>query len=187
MTKLYLASKSPRRRLLLDKLVADFEVCVIDIEESPHINESVSDYVLRIAMDKAESAKKYLSKHVPVLSADTEVVRDGRILGKPGSHDVAVDMLMSLSGRCHEVYTAIVLITDKPRHFINKNRVCFRNINRSEVEQYCLSQQPLDKAGAYGIQEDAAGFIDKLEGSYSGVMGLPLADTRRLLSQAGII
>jgi septum formation protein len=181
MTRLYLASKSPRRKMLLSQLTNEYELCDVDIEEQPTPSESPSDYVVRISIAKAMSARLHVHESFPVLSADTEVVCNGRILGKPGNHCEAVDMLMLLSGHVHEVYTAVVLLSDKAIHIINQNRVWFRTLDKNECEQYCKKYQPMDKAGGYGIQDIAAGFITRFEGSYSGVMGLPLSDTRKLL------
>jgi septum formation protein len=167
--------------MLLSKLTTDFELIDIDVKETPGSNESPSEYVLRISLEKAMQARQKLSSPVPVLSADTEVVSNNKILGKPGTHAEAIDMLMSLSTQEHSVYTAVVLLTDTPNQLLNISRVWFRNIDKLECEYYVNKFLPLDKAGAYGIQDQAAGFIKRFEGSYSGVMGLPLDDTRNLL------
>lgn len=180
---LYLASKSPRRRELLQKLGIRFEIIDAAIEEVPGHNESAEDYVQRVAMDKARAGKQMASSQLPVLAADTEVIVDGRIFGKPSDMDAAVAMLKSLSGRMHEVYTAVALLDQEARIILNRNRVWFRTLSQQECENYCRDFQPLDKAGSYGVQDKGAGFICKLEGSYSGVMGLPLAETLQLLPQ----
>ena len=187
MNKLYLASKSPRRNLLLSTLTDRFEVIEVSINESPCSNEFPADYVTRISIEKAMAAKNIIPENLPIISADTEVEFDGKILGKPGNMEEAIEMLYGLSGKAHEVYTSVVLLKDNPNTILNRSRVWFRPLTRNKCEEYCKKQIPLDKAGAYGIQDTAAAYIDRFEGSYSGVMGLPLAETRLLLSHAGII
>lgn len=182
MTTLYLASRSPRRCELLKRLGQSFVQIEADIPEVPATAESALDYVKRVALDKAWAVRNRTGNTIPVLSADTEVVLDNRILGKPASMDEAVRMLQSLAGREHQVHTAVVLLTDKPVTVISSSRVWFRPLTESQCRQYCETCKPLDKAGAYGIQDQAAGFINRFEGSYSGVMGLPLAETRDLLT-----
>jgi len=181
MTTLYLASKSPRRKYLLQQLGIEFEIVDTGIDEVPGTTEASEDYVRRIAVEKAIAGKKSISLDLPVLAADTEVILDGRILGKPADLDAAVAMLQSLSGRMHEVYTVVVLLQSDMKIVLNKNKVWFRQLGREECEDYCRICRPLDKAGSYGIQDKGAGFIRRLEGSFSGVMGLPLAETRELL------
>jgi septum formation protein len=180
---LYLASKSPRRRHLLGQLGIEFEVLDVSIDEIPGQDESPAGYVRRIAEEKAAAGRQFAPPGAAVLAADTEVILDGRILGKPADMDGAVAMLQSLAGRDHEVYTAVVLLRPDMKLVLNKNRVWFREISRQECEDYCRTCRPLDKAGAYGIQDKGAGFIRRLEGSFSGVMGLPLAETKRLLGR----
>jgi len=187
MTKLYLASNSPRRSLLLSRLTDSFEVIEVNINESPFSNELPSDYVARISIEKAMAAKTTISNNLPILSADTEVVFDGRILGKPANIEEAVDMLYGLSGKAHDVYTAVVLLKDHPNSILNRSRVWFKPFTRNDCKEYCNKLLPLDKSGAYGIQDTAAAYIDRFEGSYSGVMGLPLEDSRKLLIQASIL
>jgi septum formation protein len=182
MSKFYLASRSPRRSILLSKLTTEFELIDVEVDETPGINESPSEYVLRISLEKAMQARQNLSSSIPVLSADTEVVCNNNILGKPNTLAEAIDMLMSLSKREHVVYTAVTLLTETHNQLLNSSRVWFRNIDKIECEDYIKKFMPLDKAGAYGIQDQAAGFITRFEGSYSGVMGLPLSDTVRLLT-----
>jgi septum formation protein len=183
MTTLYLASKSPRRKYLLQQLGVKFEVVDTNIDETPAPGEAPEDYVRRIAVAKARAGKMLVTSDAAVLAADTEVILDGRILGKPAGMDAAVAMLQLLAGRDHEVYTAVVLLRSDTKIALNKNRVWFRELSREECEEYCRSCRPLDKAGSYGIQDRGAGFIRRLEGSFSGVMGLPLAETRRLLGE----
>jgi septum formation protein len=181
VTTLYLASRSPRRRELLERLGQTFLQIEADVVEVPASVEPALDYVRRVALDKAWAVRKRAGDSVPVLSADTEVVLDQRILGKPATLDEAIRMLQSLAGREHQVHTAVVLLTDKPVTVVSSSRVWFRPLNEKQCRQYCVTNKPLDKAGAYGIQDQAAGFITRFEGSYSGVMGLPLAETRELL------
>ena len=183
MTTLYLASRSPRRRELLARLGHAFVQIDVDVPEIPASDEPAIDYVRRVALDKAWAVRERVGDKVPVLSADTEVVLDNHILGKPASMDEAVRMLQSLAGREHQVHTAVVLLTDKPVTVISSSRVWFRPLTETQCRQYCETCKPLDKAGAYGIQDQAAGFINRFEGSYSGVMGLPLAETRELLQE----
>lgn len=183
MDTLYLASRSPRRYELLSRLGQSFVQIEADIPEVPATDEPALDYVKRVALDKAWAVRKRTGDTVPILSADTEVVLDNRILGKPTSMDEAIRMLQSLAGREHQVFTAVVLLTDKPVTVVSSSQVWFRPLNEQQCRQYCLAFKPLDKAGAYGIQDQAAGFIARFEGSYSGVMGLPLAETRELLKE----
>jgi septum formation protein len=181
MTTLYLASRSPRRKFLLQQLGIDFEVVDVDINEIPGASESALDYVRRIALEKAVACRQSMPKNLPVLAADTEVVLDNHILGKPVTRDDAIRMLQSLSGRGHQVHTAVVLLRDVPVTLVNSSRVWFRSLTLQECQDYCDTCHPLDKAGAYGIQDKAAGFIQRFEGSYSGVMGLPLMEPAELL------
>jgi len=178
---IYLASKSPRRKELLQRLGVAFEIIDADIDEVPCVDELPEEYVQRIAIDKARAGRKLAPKNLPILAADTEVIVDGKIFGKPADMDQAVQMLQTLSGRMHEVYTAVTLLEDDIKIILNKNKVWFRPLTVQECKDYFRIYQPLDKAGAYGVQDKGAGFICRLQGSYSGVMGLPLAETGQLL------
>ncbi len=120
------------------------------------------------------------------MGADTEVVYEGQIIGKPDSLDQAIEILQTLSGQMHYVYTAVALYAESIQSVININKVWFRPLTKKECEEYCRQFKPLDKAGAYGIQDLAAGFISRFEGSYSSVMGLPLEESRKLLQDAGL-
>lgn len=182
---LYLASKSPRRRQLLQQLNVAFDIIEANIREVPLPDETALDYVKRIALEKAAACRQLTPDGAAILAADTEVVLDNRILGKPADTDAAVSMLQSLAGREHQVLTAVVLLKDQPRTVISTNRVWFRPLTQEECLHYCRVNNPLDKAGAYGIQDQAAGFINRFEGSYSGVMGLPLTETAALLTGRG--
>ncbi len=179
--QIYLASKSPRRKALLDQIGAAYEIIGTDVEEIRGENEPAADYVVRVAAAKAEAARAAAPNPWPILAADTEVVLDNRILGKPPHRRAAIDMLMSLSGRTHRVFTAVVLLNERLDYRLSESMVRFRQLTVEECETYCDSETPYDKAGGYGIQDSAAKFISRIEGSYSGIMGLPLYETAQLL------
>jgi septum formation protein len=185
---IYLASGSPRRRELLQQIGVSFKVIRADLDETALAGEAPTAYVSRLADAKA-AAGWQLSRDLgeaPVLAADTAVVLDGKILGKPKHRDDAMRMLRELSGRTHEVLTAIALRTELGTHArLSRSRVTFRAIDPDEARAYWDSGEPADKAGAYAVQGYAAVFIADLQGSYSGVMGLPLFETAQLLSAAG--
>ncbi len=165
-----------------------FRPLQVNVDESRRKDESPRDYVNRLAEEKAMAGWTSLgeSERAPVLGADTVVVIDGEILGKPADASDASDMLAKLSGRTHEVLSAVCLSNGTPRTRINISRVTFRALSDAERSAYCASPEPLDKAGAYAIQGRASVFVSSLEGSYSGVMGLPLYETAALLSEIGI-
>jgi septum formation protein len=158
---------------------------VAEIDESLLPLEKPQDYVVRIALEKARSVKQ-TGVAEPILSADTAVVVDGKILGKPGGRDEAITMLKILSGIEHHVYTAVALLADYEATRLNISQVMFRSMTHVEIEKYCDSGEPMDKAGGYGIQGIGAIFIENLQGSYSGVMGLPLFETAELLGEFNI-
>jgi len=182
---LYLASQSPRRQELLNQIGVHFAVKVADIDETPLAAESAEEHVKRLAFEKANTIAQSLSddERRPVLGADTIVVIDGQILGKPTDRQAAIEMLTSLSGKTHQVMTAVVLISEKHSVCVNVSEVSFRPLDPAEIESYWDSGEPRDKAGAYAIQGMAASFISELKGSYSGVMGLPLYETSELLAK----
>lgn len=181
-TMLYLASKSPRRRQLLDLITREYKILAVDIPEEWDGEINPETYVQRLALGKARAGAALVAADDSVLGSDTEVVIDGRILGKPRDRNDAIAMLGMLSGRTHEVYTAIALVINSNEYTrINHNRITFRTIEPRECATYCDTGEPYGKAGGYAIQGLAAAFITRLEGSYSGVMGLPLAETRELL------
>ena len=186
---IYLASRSPRRRALLDQLCVRFEILDVAIEESARGGETPDALVRRLAASKAEAGRACLDdsgRHL-LLGADTIVVIDDEVLGKPHDAADARQMLMRLSGRCHEVLSAVALISvDGIGVRSSRSRVCFRELAHEECEAYAATGEPLDKAGAYGIQGRAAAFISDLRGSYSGVVGLPLYETAELLTEAGV-
>jgi septum formation protein len=151
--------------------------------------EKPSDYVLRVARDKALDVRRREATALPVLGADTAVILDQTILGKPGNRAEAVAMLQRLSGRTHEVYSAVALVlgSGQVHDSLNITRVTFAELDRGWIEAYCDTGDPMDKAGAYGVQGRAAEKIARIEGSFSGVMGLPLFETSRLLQHAEMI
>ncbi|MET0086320.1 MAG: nucleoside triphosphate pyrophosphatase [Sedimenticola sp.] len=184
---LYLASVSPRRRELLEQIGVDHTVVRVEIDEMPRQGESPAEYVIRLALEKARAGRASLDDNsAVVLAADTAVVLDGEIMGKPKDREMAVGMLRRLSGHTHKVLTGIALIGSAERSRLNVNRVSFRTLQESEIDAYWKSGEPRDKAGSYGIQGLGALFISHLEGSFSGVMGLPLYETAELLADAGI-
>ena len=184
---LYLASKSPRRRQLLDQVGVAYETLDVDVDESWDGAEEPARHVQRLALEKARSGRRLAGDTAPVLAADTGVVLDGRLLGKAGNREEAMHMLQSLSGRSHEVYSAVALLQADEQLRLSRSRVCFRPLGDEECEAYCDSGEPYGKAGGYAIQGLAAVFVSRLEGSYSGVMGLPLYETTVLLKAAGIM
>jgi septum formation protein len=194
----YLASKSARRQELLRQLAVEFDELLLreapgrrrDIVEAPRQGEPPLEYVKRIARLKASIGWHRMERRGlaprPVLAADTEVVLDGVALGKPADAAAAVAMLAALSGRTHEVMTAVAIRWQTQLMLaISTSRVTFRAIARDEIERYVATGEPFDKAGSYAIQGKAAVFVQHLEGSYSGVMGLPLFETAEILARIG--
>jgi septum formation protein len=186
----YLASGSPRRRELLQQIGVSFRVVGTAVEEAVRPGEAPPAYVARLAAAKADAGwtRSRDPTDAPVLAADTAVVLDGKVLGKPADRQDAEGMLRQLSGRTHEVLTAIALrTTGGLESRISRSEVTFRSIPAVEVQDYWETGEPDDKAGAYAIQGRAAVFIADLRGSYSGVMGLPLFETAELLDRAGVL
>jgi len=183
--KFYLASKSPRRHELLKQLDVDFEIIDVDVDETWDKKEIAREYVTRLALGKARSGNEKINNdNVIVLGADTAVVLDDIILGKADNLNEATHMLRSLSGRTHHVYSAIALInSNEEKTDISISRISFKSLTDDEIEKYCETEEPLGKAGAYAIQGNAAKFIERLDGSYSGVMGLPLYETWQLIKK----
>ncbi|MCH7508160.1 MAG: septum formation inhibitor Maf [Proteobacteria bacterium] len=186
---LILASSSPRRRELLNQVGMAYQVIVADIDESIRPGEDAGEYVCRMAREKALEVHQRDGVTVAVLGADTAVVVNGRVLGKPVDREDAIRMLESLSGRTHEVWSAVALVSPGGglRQRLNITRVTFSELDRAWIESYCDSGEPMDKAGAYGVQGIAAQKISHMEGSYSGVMGLPLHETAEILQAAGVL
>jgi septum formation protein len=190
MMRLILASASPRRCELLRLLDLPFAVLTAEVPEHPAPQESAEAYGLRVAQAKAQAVldRHPLDPGDAVLGADTEVILDGRIFGKPVDAEDAVAMLTRLSGRCHEVITALALHRHGRWHRVaQRSRVHMAALSPERIRAYVASGEPMGKAGAYAIQGRAAAFISHLEGSYSGVMGLPLYETSELLRAAEVI
>jgi septum formation protein len=189
MATLYLASGSPRRRELLTQIGVPFIPHSVPIDESPLPDELPSAYVERLARAKALAGLGLLDspQEVVVLGADTAVVLDGRILGKPADRDEALATLTALAGREHRVLTAVALAS-RARLAVRvvSSQVTFRELTRGELEAYWASGEPQDKAGSYAIQGLAAIFVSQLQGSYSAVVGLPLCETAELLAEFAI-
>lgn len=182
-----LASRSPRRRELLAQIGIDFELVEVEIDERPGDGEPARALVERLARAKAEAGRARAGDGPPVLGADTEVVVDGQVLGKPRDRAAAMGMLERLSGREHEVWSGIALASDADLAAeVVRTRVRMRALGRDEMHAYWASGEPAGKAGAYAIQGRGAVFVESIEGSYSNVVGLPLFETARLLWRFGI-
>jgi septum formation protein len=195
---IYLASKSTRREALLRQLAIDFTPLLLreapgrerDVVEEVRDGEPPLHYVERIARTKALVGAQQMRRRAlaprPVLSADTEVVLDGVVFGKPRDADDAARMLAALSGRTHEVLTAVAVCwNDEITAEISTSSVTFCEIARADIDRYVATGEPFDKAGAYAVQGRAAAFVQRIDGSYSGVMGLPLYETAALLARIG--
>jgi len=184
--KLVLASASPRRAELLKQMGVVFDVKAVDIDESTMAGEAVDDYVMRLALSKANAAKLYYQQDdVLVLGSDTSVVINGEILGKPRSKADALRMLRLLSGNTHRVLTSVVVLGKQQLAAISESWVTFAELSEEDLEWYWSTDEPKGKAGAYAIQGLAAMFVSRLEGSFSGVMGLPIYETSQLLKDQG--
>lgn len=196
--RIYLCSQSPRRRELLKQIGIHFELLLLrtdpdrheGVDETPHAGEDPSAYVQRVCEAKARAGWHALIERqhppFPVLAADTTVTINGEILGKPRDRDDATRMLRLLSGRSHQVLTAIAMAYDQRLEMrLSTTTVTFAEIGEERLHRYVLSNEPHDKAGAYGIQGHAGSFVKHLDGSYTGVMGLPLAETVELLQRFG--
>ncbi len=184
-----LASASPRRRELLQQIGVRCRALPVDIDESPLADEAPTDYVSRLAREKAEAAASLLGDEnaLPVLGADTIVELQGELLGKPVDSAQAVEMLTRLSGTTHQVHTAVAVVCHgATQQRLQSSQVTFAALIDAQIRAYVDTGEPLDKAGAYGIQGGAAAFIRHLEGSFSSVMGLPLFETAELLAQCGV-
>ena len=184
---IYLASRSPRRQELLQQVGVHYELLPVTVDERPAAGEEAADYAQRLALAKAEAGWSSLAgkNPLPVLGADTVVVANATIMGKPRDRQQAIEMLQVLSGATHTVLTAVALVTEDRLVRLNTSHVTFHTLSLSECEAYWESGEPLDKAGAYAIQGLGAAFITRLEGSYSGVMGLPLFETVDMLETFG--
>jgi septum formation protein len=186
---LYLASRSPRRSELLTQIGVRFALVAAEVDETPHAGESPEDYVRRVSIEKAKAGRFKVSPDDPrpVLAADTAVVLHDEILGKPLDRPDFLRMMARLSGQTHRVLTGVALThAGEVWYELSTSQVSFRDIDACERLAYWASGEPRDKAGGYGIQGLGALFVADLQGSYSGVMGLPLYETGRLLHRAGI-
>ncbi len=186
---IYLASQSPRRRQLLAQIGISFESLAVDVEEAPRNDETPSAYAQRLAVEKAAAGWRMENRTLqrPVLGADTCIILDGEILGKPSDPAHALAIQARLSGRTHTVLSAVALVYKQRRSVkLSSTTVWFREISPEERSAYCASDEPLDKAGAYAIQGKGAAFISRIDGSYTGVMGLPLFETAELLREFDI-
>ncbi len=188
---LYLASASPRRRELLASVGLRFTVMPADVDEIRREHESAEQFVLRVAAAKAERVSAQVARarsgRYAVIAADTCVAVEGEVFGKPEDAAAAAVMLRRLSGRSHEVITAVVLDhDDNVRAALSRSVVTFKALSDGEIRRYCNTGESLDKAGAYAIQGLAGGFVERLEGSYTGVVGLPMFELRNLLLQIGV-
>ena len=187
--QIILASASPRRRQLLEQIGVKVIVQSVDVDETKKQNESAIDYVQRLAMEKAQRGFKTIknARNLPVLGSDTIVEIDGVILGKPENRQQAKKMLQQLSAQKHTVHTSVAIVTkDLTVIDTSSSEVVFKSLEDEEIERYLDTGEANDKAGAYAIQGIAAQFIININGSFSGVMGLPLYETAELLKQCGI-
>nr|SPS04698.1 putative septum formation protein [Candidatus Nitrotoga fabula] len=196
--RIYLSSQSPRRRELLKQIGVSFETLLLhsspglnmEVDESPRTGEAPEIYVQRICQDKVNAGRKVLRIRnlppLPVLAADTCVSLDGKIIGKPQDSEQAVAILRTLSGCQHQVLSAVaVSFEGRTEMRLSASKVTFARLSEERIRRYVFTSEPLDKAGAYAIQGYAAAFIQHIDGSYSGVMGLPLFETAELLQQFG--
>jgi septum formation protein len=190
MNKLILASASQRRKELLQQIGVYFSCMPMDIDETSLAGENAESYVLRLAEQKALAALPK-SNGLPVLGSDTCVVLDEEIMGKPENEQDAINMLKRLSGRSHVVKTAVAVCCETKSKVqlcseVVETEVSFAELSDSQILSYVKSGEPMDKAGAYGIQGRAAVFVNSINGSYSNVVGLPLAQTAQILDKMGI-
>lgn len=184
-TSLVLASASPRRRDLLAQLGLVFTVVAADIDETPFSPEDADAYVLRLAREKARTVASRLPG-TWVLAADTTVALGSELLGKPSTPDEAREMLTRLSGRTHAVYTGVALAGRAEVSMVVRTGVVFRTLSPGEIDWYVSTGEPMDKAGAYGMQGKGSFLVSGIEGSPTNVIGLPLAETLELLARAGV-
>lgn len=188
-TALILASASPRRAELLEQIGLSFKVCPANIDETPKPNEPAKAYVVRMSEEKARAGlHQQKAKDITVLAADTTVVLANDLLGKPSSMQHAESMLRRLSGSQHQVISSVTVArSGLSKTAVSISDVNFRPLSDLEIRRYVETREPMDKAGAYAIQGLAAVFIEKIQGSYSGIMGLPLAETYQLLKAMDVI
>lgn len=188
MIELILASASPRRRSLLDQIGVQYRVIPSSICEAVRSGEAPVAYTRRLALEKALASYPQGDRQCAVLGADTSVAIDGKILGKPENETQAIEMLMTLSGRTHQVITAVALVTPQQHEVIHvSSEVTFTELNEMLCRTYWHTGEPWDKAGSYAIQGKGAVFVSSITGSYSGVVGLPLFETAALLQRHGVM
>lgn len=198
--RIYLASRSPRRRELLAQIGVNFDLLLFrneprfdkEVDEAAHPGETAEAYVVRVALAKATFGSRLVQARKlhqrPVLGADTTVELDGKIYGKPADAADAEDMLARFSGRTHRVLTAVSMAKDENvKHRLQVSEVRFRTLSAAEIHRYVMSGEPMDKAGAYGIQGHAAMFVEEIRGEHSGIVGLPLCETTLLLREFGVL
>ncbi|PWG64100.1 Maf family protein [Spiribacter halobius] len=186
---IYLASESPRRRELLERIGVRFATLPQGVDETPHDGESPEVFVIRLALEKARAglAHRPAGDPRPVLAADTAVVVDDRILGKPQDRSEAMTMLQRLAGRAHRVLTGVAMVDgEQEATRLSLSGVTLRPIAEAEIQAYWASGEPQGKAGGYAVQGRGGVFVEQLEGSYSGVMGLPLFEAHDLLTEFGV-
>lgn len=188
----YLASASPRRQDLLRQAGIAHQVIVPSIDEVVQSGETAEDFVMRVAREKAQFVLALVAQQgkpaAPVLGADTCIVLEGEIFGKPADREQGIHMLSRLAGRSHEVLTGVALLSEgKLLQELSRSRVVFGVMSASEIEDYWDSGEPADKAGAYAIQGSAAAFIERIEGSYTGIVGLPLFEVTNMIKKFGAL
>lgn len=191
MKNLILASQSPRRQALLEQLGYQFTTIAADIDETVSLNEQPKDYVARVALEKSQTIFNRLPAknrtNTLVLGADTCVVQDGKILGKPGDEQQCLDTLQQLSGKSHQVLTCIAVVGDNiAAKVLVITQVNFKPLTTAEIQGYWQTGEPCDKAGSYAIQGIGGQFVTSIQGSYSAVVGLPLYETAQLLAKLGL-
>lgn len=184
--QIILASSSPRRRELLTQLAVSYSVKEVDVDETPLTGELPLEYVQRVAALKSAACVRLNHTRLPVLAADTAVILDNHIMGKPKNQREAAQMLRRLSGKTHQVYSAISFRGKQHWQVVNITDVSFRNIQPAEMTAYWQTTEPCDKAGGYAIQGLGSIFIESITGSFSAVMGLPLFETAEILAKQGI-
>ena len=183
---LILASASPRRSELLTQLGLEHTIHIADIDETPLVNEQAADYVLRVAEEKSLAIYQQEHANAVVLAADTSVILGDTIMGKPDNLDHAIAMLSQLADNTHQVYSAVSIRGQQIQSCLSISNVTFRAIIEQEIIQYWQTGEPADKAGAYAVQGLGSIFIQSIQGSFSGIMGLPLFETAQLLANEGI-
>jgi septum formation protein len=184
--QIILASSSPRRKELLDQIKVTYKVYPVDLDEAPLPHETPLNYVQRMAAEKSALCVAQLATETPVLAADTAVILGGVIMGKPKNETEALSMLTQLSGKTHQVYSAISLRGREHGQAVSITDVTFRRLTKQEIVDYLHSGEPVDKAGSYAIQGMGSIFVESIKGSFSGVVGLPLFETAQLLAKQGI-